>query len=84
MRYIKEVLGVLGVLPLVVIHGLLRVAIPKGSLEKCEISQAKKMGEGSSTEKNERHQKGAGKGYIQRSASSLLQLHEVAWRSGKK
>ena len=52
MRYIKEVLGVLGVLPLVVIHGLpLPMVIPKWSLDEYEIRQASNRGEGSSKER---------------------------------
>lgn len=51
MRYIKEVLGVLGVLPLVVIHGLPLKVIPKWSFDEYEINQANKRGEGSSKER---------------------------------
>lgn len=79
MRYTKEGLGVPGVLPSVVIHELLRVVTPKWCLGEYEFSQANKMGEGSSMEKKEnikRHQKGIGKWYNQRRASSVLQLHK--------
>lgn len=64
MRYTKEGLGLLGVLPSVVIHELLRVVIPKWNLGEYELSQANKMGDGSSREKKEniqRNQKGIGK-----------------------
>lgn len=58
MRYVKAGLRILGVLALVVMHGLLRVLVPKWSLEEYEF------GGRSSMEKKEniqRHQKGTGK-----------------------
>ena len=58
MRYIKEVLAALGVLPLVVSHGLLKVVIPKWTLKEFQISLANKR-EGSSMgrkTKTQRHQ----------------------------
>ena len=58
MRYIKEVLAALGVLPLVVSHGLLKVVIPKWTLKEFQISLVNKR-EGSSMgrkTKTQRHQ----------------------------
>ena len=59
MRYIKKVLEVLGVLPLVIIHELLKKVIPNWDLKEYQISLANNMGEGSAMGKNtnfQRHQ----------------------------